>query len=66
MKTRALGIAFATLLAFAPVRGSAEDAASPAAAANSSSPAASPSDPPAGVPRPSIPPWRRVAWFGWF
>lgn len=56
MKTRSLGIAFAALLAFAPVRGSAEDAASPAVPANTSSPAASPSDPPASVPRPSFVP----------
>ncbi len=35
MKTRSLGIAFAALLAFAPVRGSAQDAASPAAPAKS-------------------------------
>lgn len=56
MKTRSLGIAFAALLAFAPVRGSAEDAASPAAPVNTSSPAASPGDPPASVPRPAIVP----------
>ena len=56
MKTRSLGIAFAALLAFAPVRGSAEDATSPAAPANASLPAASPGDPPASVPRPAIVP----------
>jgi hypothetical protein len=54
MKTRSLGIAFAALLAFAPVRGSAEDAASPAAPANAATPAAS--DRPASMPRPSIVP----------
>ena len=54
MKTRSLGIAFAALLAFAPVRGSAQDAASPPAAANTASPATSPSEVPASVPRPSI------------
>jgi hypothetical protein len=52
MKTRSLGIAFAALLALAPVRGSAQEATSPAAA----SPAATPADPPASVPRPSIVP----------
>jgi hypothetical protein len=56
MKTRSLGIAFAALLACAPVRGFAEDAASPAAPANTSTPAASPGDPPASVPRPAIVP----------
>ena len=56
MKTRSLGIAFAALLAFAPVRGSAQDAASPAAPAKAASPAAGQSDPPASVPRPSIAP----------
>ncbi len=56
MKTRSLGIAFAALLAFAPVRGSAQDAASAAAPAKAASPAAGPSDPPASVPRPSIAP----------
>ena len=54
MKTRSLGIAFAALLAFAPVRGSAQDAASPAAPAKASAPAAGQSDPPPSVPRPSI------------
>jgi len=54
MKTRSLGIAFAALLAIAPVRGSAQEAASPAASAKPSSPASSPSEPPASVPRPSI------------
>jgi hypothetical protein len=56
MKTRSLGIAFAALLAFAPVRGSAEDAASPAAPTNTATPAAGPNDRPASVPRPSIVP----------
>ena len=56
MKTRSLGIAFAALLAFAPVRGSAQDAATSAAPANSATPAAAPSDPPTSVPRPSIAP----------
>jgi len=56
MKTRSLGIAFAALLAFAPVRGSAEDAAAPAAPANSATPAAGPNDRPVSVPRPSIVP----------
>src|SRR5206468_11335393 len=50
MKTRSLGIAFAALLACAPVRGFAEDAASPAAPANAASPAAGPNDRPASVP----------------
>jgi hypothetical protein len=56
MKTRSLGIAFAALLAFAPVRGSAQDAATSAAPANSSAPAATPGDPPKNAPRPSIVP----------
>jgi hypothetical protein len=56
MKTRSLGIAFAALLAFAPVRGSAQDAATSAAPANGSAPAAAPGDPPKNVPRPSIVP----------
>src|SRR5947207_13085240 len=56
MKTRSLGIAFAALLAFAPARGFAQDAASPAAPAKASAPAAGTSDPPASVPRPSIVP----------
>jgi hypothetical protein len=56
MKTRSLGIAFAALLACAPVRGFAEDAASPAAPANAASPAADPNGRPASVPRPSIVP----------
>jgi hypothetical protein len=56
MKTRSLGIAFAALLAFAPVRGSAEDAASPAAPAKAATPATNRDDPPASVPRPSIVP----------
>jgi hypothetical protein len=56
MKTRSLGIAFAALLACAPVRGFAEDAASPAAPANAATPAAGPSDRPPSVPRPSIVP----------
>jgi hypothetical protein len=56
MKTRSLGIAFAALLAFAPVRGHAEDAAPPAAPANTSSPATDPGSRPADVPRPSIVP----------
>ena len=38
MKTRSLGIAFAALLAFAPVRGSAQDAASSAAPAKARRP----------------------------
>ncbi|HKU06720.1 MAG TPA: hypothetical protein VJR30_11690 [Bradyrhizobium sp.] len=46
MKTRSLGIAFAALLACAPVRGNAEQAAAPA---NAATPAAS-------VPRPPIVP----------
>ena len=54
MKTRSLGIAFAALLAFAPVRGSAQDAASPASSANTTSPATSPGEAPPSVPRPSI------------
>jgi hypothetical protein len=54
MKTRSLGIAFAALLACAPVRGFAEDAASPAAPANAATPAAGPNDCPTSVPRPSI------------
>jgi hypothetical protein len=54
MKTRSLGIAFAALLACAPVRGFAEDAASPAAPANAATPAAGPNDRPTSVPRPSI------------
>jgi hypothetical protein len=56
MKTRSLGIAFAALLACAPVRGFAEDAASPAAPAKAATPAAGPNDRPASVPRPSIVP----------
>jgi hypothetical protein len=56
MKTRSLGIAFAALLACAPVRGFAEDAASPAAPANAASPAEDPNGRPASVPRPSIVP----------
>jgi hypothetical protein len=56
MKTRSLGIAFAALLACAPVRGFAQDAASPAAPANAASPAPGPNDRPASVPRPSIVP----------
>jgi hypothetical protein len=54
MKTRSLGIAFAALLAFAPVRGNAEDAASPVAPANAAAPAASTGGRPVDVPRPSI------------
>jgi hypothetical protein len=54
MKTRSLGIAFATLLAIAPARGFAQDAAAPAAPA--ATPVTSPGDPPASVPRPSIVP----------
>ena len=54
MKTRSLGIAFAALLACAPVRGHAQDGA--AAPANATSPAARPGDRPADVPRPSIMP----------
>src|SRR5256885_9422786 len=56
MKPPSLGIAFAALLAFAPVRGFAEDAASPAAPANAATPAAGPSDRPPSVRRPSIVP----------
>ena len=56
MKTRSLGIAFAALLACAPVRGFAQDAASPAAPANAASPAGSTGNPPASVPRPAIVP----------
>ena len=56
MKTRSLGIAFAALLACAPVRGFAEEAASPSAPANASSPSAKEGDRPASVPRPSIVP----------
>ena len=41
MKTRSLGIAFAALLAFAPVRGNAEDTTNAAAPANAATPAAS-------------------------
>ena len=51
MKTRSLGIAFAALLAFAPVRGHAEGAAN--APANAATPT---SDRPADAPRPSIVP----------
>ncbi|MGQ0686225.1 hypothetical protein [Bradyrhizobium sp.] len=51
MKTRSLGIAFAALLAFAPVRGHAEEAAN--APANAATPT---SDRPANAPRPSIAP----------
>lgn len=50
MKTRSLGIAFAALLACAPVRGSAEGAANIAATA------ATPAAGPASAPRPSIGP----------
>jgi hypothetical protein len=53
MKTRSLGIAFAALLAFAPVRGQSEEAASPASA-NAATPAANPGDRPMSAPRPSI------------
>jgi hypothetical protein len=49
MKTRSLGIAFAALLAFAPVRGQAEGATN--APANAATPT---SDRPANAPRPSI------------
>jgi len=56
MKTRSLGIAFAALLACAPVRGFAEDATAPAAPTNSSAPTASPSEPPKNAQRPSIVP----------
>lgn len=56
MKTRSLGIAFAALLACAPVRGFAEDAASPAAPANTATAGAGPSDHPASAPRSSIAP----------
>ena len=56
MKTRSLGIAFAALLAFAPVRGSAEEKANTAAPSNAATPAADPSDRPANTPRPSIVP----------
>jgi hypothetical protein len=54
MKTRSLGIAFAALLACAPVRGHAEDGASSTAPANAASPAKSPGGRPVDVPRPSI------------
>jgi len=53
MKTRSLGIAFAALLAFAPVRGSAANTTAPADAAT---PATDPGNRPASVPRPSIAP----------
>ena len=57
MKTRSLGIAFAALLAFAPVRGSAaEEAANTRAPANAATPASGPNDRPTSVPRPSIVP----------
>jgi hypothetical protein len=56
MKTRSLGIAFAALLAFAPVRGNAEDTTNAAAPANAATPAAGPSDRPPSVPRPTIVP----------
>lgn len=56
MKTRSLGIAFAALLAFAPVRGSADAMANSAAPADAAAPAKNPSDRPASVPRPSIVP----------
>jgi hypothetical protein len=54
MKTRSLGIAFAALLAFAPVRGNAREAANTAAPANAATPAADPTERAASVPRPSI------------
>ena len=55
MKTRSLGIAFAALLAFAPVRGNAaEEGANTAAPANAATPASGPNDRPTNVPRPSI------------
>ena len=55
MKPRSLGIAFAALLAFAPVRGNAGQAANPAAA-NPATPAADPGGRPISVARPSIVP----------
>ena len=55
MKTRSLGIAFAALLAFAPVRGNAGQPANAAAPANAAT-SADPGDRPASVPRPSIVP----------
>lgn len=48
MKTRSLGIAFAALLAIAPVRSGAE------AAANANAPAAGQSGHPDSVPRPTL------------
>ena len=67
MKTRSLGIAFAALLACAPVRGSAEDAVSPAARKHDRRYAY-------WEPFPIYWPsyhrhnlsLRRVAWFNWF
>ena len=57
MKTRSLGIAFAALLAFAPVRGNAaEDAANTTAPANAATPAAGANDRATDAPRPSIVP----------
>ncbi len=50
MKTRSLGIAFAALLAFAPVRSNAGQSADPAAA-NPATPAADPGDSPISVAR---------------
>jgi hypothetical protein len=56
MKTRSLGIAFAALLAFAPVRGSAGESPNTAASANAATPASDSGDRPASAPRPSIVP----------
>jgi hypothetical protein len=55
MKTRSLGIAFAALLAFAPVRGNAGQTANAAGPANAATPA-DPGDRPASAMRPSIVP----------
>lgn len=51
MKTRSLGLAFAALLAFVPVHGSAEEKAGSATPSNSTKPARVPSNRPASAPR---------------
>jgi hypothetical protein len=56
MKTRSLGIAFAALLALAPVRGNAEEAATPSSPANAAKPANGTNSRLAGIQGPSIPP----------
>jgi hypothetical protein len=55
MKTRSLGIAFAALLAFAPVRGNAGQTAGTAAPANAAT-SADPGERQTSVPRPAIVP----------